>query len=64
MSFSVKGAGIEARYTTSAPFIARPRPFYGIVAIHRHHDSETADLGVGNRPEGIQRASILLIHQS
>ncbi|MCL6646213.1 MAG: metal ABC transporter substrate-binding protein [Dehalococcoidia bacterium] len=27
--FVVNGAGMEARYTTSAPFIARPRPFSG-----------------------------------
>jgi hypothetical protein len=28
-SFSVNGAGIDARYTTSAPFMASPRPFSG-----------------------------------
>nr|WP_245431035.1 hypothetical protein [Rhodoplanes roseus] len=31
-----------------------------IAPLHRHHDAEPADLGVGDRPKGLERAAVFL----
>ena len=37
-----------------------PAAVLRIIALHRHHDAEPADLGVGDRPERLQRAAVFL----
>ncbi len=37
-----------------------PAPVLGIGSLVRHHDAETADFGVHDRPEGVEGAAVLL----